>query len=184
MAERPAPWLTGRLHGRAAGTAAERPAPRPSGRHRGRAAGSTGGRPRPAAERPAPATTRSRRSRGHAPPAPVARRDLSKLGHAMTETVPERTGAEEVRWDLTELYASPEDPAIERTLAEGLQFAQDFERRYKGRLADLAPAEFVQMMEELGLHLQATARPAIYTHLLHSLDTRDPAAGRLMARIR
>ena len=102
----------------------------------------------------------------------------------MTETVPERTGAEEVRWDLTELYASPEDPAIEHTLAEGLEFAQDFERRYKGRLAELTPAEFVQMMEELGVHLQATARPAIYTHLLHSLDTRDPTAGRLMARIR
>ncbi|HZV49304.1 MAG TPA: M3 family oligoendopeptidase [Candidatus Dormibacteraeota bacterium] len=94
------------------------------------------------------------------------------------------TGAEQARWDLAELYRSPDDPAIEATLAEALEFAREFERRYRGRIAQLSPAEFTRMMEELERHYLHSARPGLYAHLLHSLDTRDHAAGRLMARTR
>src|SRR5205807_2563462 len=94
------------------------------------------------------------------------------------------TGAEDVRWDLGELYRSPDDPAVEATLADALRFATEFEQRYRGRLGELAPCEFTAMMEELERHYVRSARPALYAHLLHSLDTRDPAAGRLVARNR
>src|SRR4030088_3524455 len=94
------------------------------------------------------------------------------------------TDAEEVRWRLDELYDSPADPAIERTLAEALAFAREFEQRYKGRIAELPPAEFAAMMEDLGRNLIASARPGLYAHLLHSVDTRDHTAGRLMMRNR
>jgi oligoendopeptidase F len=94
------------------------------------------------------------------------------------------TGAEDVRWKLDELFASPDDPAIERTLAEALAFAQDFERRYKGRVAGLAPAEFSAMMDALAGHYMSSTRPMLYAHLLHSLNTGDHAAGRLMMRNR
>ncbi len=94
------------------------------------------------------------------------------------------TGAEDVRWRLDELYASPEDPAIEQTLAEALDFAQEFERTYKGRIGELTPAAFTAMMEALGEHFVSSSRPGLYAHLLHSLDTRDHAAGRLVMRNR
>src|SRR5260370_21046812 len=94
------------------------------------------------------------------------------------------TGAEDVRWRLDELYASPDDPAIEQTLAEALNFAQEFERTYKGRIGELSPAEFTAMMEALGEHFISSSRPGLYAHLLHSLDTRDHAAGRLVMRNR
>src|SRR5471030_3126801 len=93
------------------------------------------------------------------------------------------TGAEDVRWNLAELYESPDDPAIERALAEALDFAGEFESSYKGRLAELAPAEFAAMMESLGEHFVRSSRPAIYAHLLHTQDTQDHGAGRLVARI-
>jgi oligoendopeptidase F len=96
----------------------------------------------------------------------------------------EMTGAEEVRWDLGELFSSPEDPAIERSLSDALVFARDFEQRYKGRMAELSPEEFEAMMDELGRHYQESSKPVLYAHLLHSLDTRDHAAGRLLARVR
>jgi oligoendopeptidase F len=95
-----------------------------------------------------------------------------------------RTGAEDVRWRLAELYASPDDPSIERTLAEALDFAREFEQTYKGRISELPPAEFAGMMEDLGRHYVSSTKPALYAHLLHSLDTRDHAAGRLMMRNR
>src|SRR5207248_333825 len=101
----------------------------------------------------------------------------------MAQALP-ATGAEDVRWRLDELYTSPDDPAIERTLAEALESSRDFEQRYRGRIAQLAPDDFASMMESLERHHLRSARPSIYAHLLHSLDTRDHAAGRLVARTR
>src|SRR5262249_29670876 len=40
------------------------------------------------------------------------------------------------------------------------------------------------MMEDLGDHFIRSSQPGLYTHLLHSLDTRDHAAGRLVMRTR
>lgn len=102
----------------------------------------------------------------------------------MTETITESTGAERARWDLTEFYASPEDPAIEAVLAEGLAFAQDFEKTYKGRIAELDPAAFTAMMERLAEYHDQQSRPALYSMLLHSLKSHDPGVGRLVGRIR
>jgi oligoendopeptidase F len=97
---------------------------------------------------------------------------------------PTATDAAEARWQLEELYTSPADPAIERTLAGALDFAREFEGSYKGRIAELAPEEFAGMMDDLGRHFIGSSQPGLYAHLLHSLDTRDHAAGRLMMRSR
>ena len=102
----------------------------------------------------------------------------------MTDTITESTGAERVRWDLTEFYSSPEDPAIESVLAEGLAFAQEFERKYKGRIAELDPAAFAAMMESLAEYHDRQSRPALYAMLLHSLKTHEPPVGRLVGRVR
>src|SRR5215831_6501816 len=110
-----------------------------------------------------------------------ARRD--KLALRMGQVVT-TTGAEDVRWQLDELYHSPDDPEIEHVLSEALDFAKEFEQTYKGRIANLSPAEFTAMMRALEGHYISSARPGLYAHLLHSLDTRDPAAGRLVARNR
>ena len=94
------------------------------------------------------------------------------------------TGAETVRWDLSDLYSSPTDPAIEATLAHALERAQAFEASYRGRVASLAPAEFAAMMRELEEDEESAAKPEVYAYLLHSQNTQDPAAGRLLARVR
>ena len=94
------------------------------------------------------------------------------------------TGAEGVRWNLTELFASPTDPALEADLERELEFARDFEARFKGRVAELEPPAFAAMMDELAAHYDRMSRSSIYAMLLHSQNTQDPAAGRLVARIR
>src|SRR5712691_12408483 len=102
----------------------------------------------------------------------------------MTETLAPATGAEQVRWDLRELYASPDDPRIEAVLAAGLDFAREFEQSYRDRVAQMAPAEFVEMMKSLEEHYDQIARPSLYASLLHTLKTQDHEAGRLVGRIR
>ena len=95
-----------------------------------------------------------------------------------------KTGAEAVHWDLSDLFASPTDPAIEAALARALENAQAFEVTYKGRLPALAPHEFAAMMRQLEANEVEATLPEVYAYLLHSQDTQDSAAGRLLARVR
>ncbi len=102
-----------------------------------------------------------------------------------TSTQTEReTGAEQVRWDLSELFGSPDDPGIEAALAQGLEFAKEFEQSYRGRVSQLSPAEFVEMMKSLEDHHDRQSRPGLYAMLLHTIKSHDHGAGRLVSRIR
>jgi oligoendopeptidase F len=94
------------------------------------------------------------------------------------------TGAEQVRWDLSDLFKSPDDPALEATLARALEQAKAFEAKYKGKVATLEPPEFAAMMRELEEHEEEASKADVYAYLLHSQNTQDPAAGRLLARVR
>ena len=101
----------------------------------------------------------------------------------MAEAV-KTTGAEDVRWNLSDLFASPDDPEIEASLARELEHAKAFETKYKGHVATLEPKEFAAMMRELGDYEESAARPEVYAYMLHSQNTQDHAAGRLLARVR
>jgi len=94
------------------------------------------------------------------------------------------TGAENVRWNLSDLFASPDDPEIEAWLAHDLESARTFEKRYRGRVVTLEPADFAAMMRELADQEESAAKPEVYAYMLHSQDTQDHAAGRLLARVR
>jgi oligoendopeptidase F len=99
-------------------------------------------------------------------------------------TAVKQTGADGVRWDLSDLYTSPTDPKIEATLEHALERAKAFEAKFRGRVASLDPSEFAAMMRELEDDEDAAAKPEVYAYLLHSQNTQDPAAGRLLARVR
>lgn len=101
----------------------------------------------------------------------------------MAEQATKTTGAEDVRWQLAELYASPGDPRIEESLAATIGEARAFEAAYKGRIGELASVDFVAMMSRLEDLSDASVRPEMYAQLLHSQDTADPARGRLLARV-
>jgi oligoendopeptidase F len=94
------------------------------------------------------------------------------------------TGAESIHWNLSDLFASPDDPEIEAWLAHDIESARSFEKRYKGRVETLAPKDFAAMMRELADQEESAAKPEVYAYMLHSQDTQDHAAGRLLARVR
>ena len=94
------------------------------------------------------------------------------------------TGAEDVRWDLSDLFKSADDPAIESALARDLERARAFETKYKGTVATLDPKPFVTMMRELADYEESAMKPEVYAYMLHSQDTQDHAGGRLLARVR
>jgi len=94
------------------------------------------------------------------------------------------TGAEDVRWNLSDLFASPDDPKIEAALARDLERAKAFEATYKGKVATLEPKPFAAMMRELADYEESSTRAEVYAYMLHSENTQDNAAGRLLARVR
>jgi len=102
----------------------------------------------------------------------------------LAEAVSTQTGAEKIRWDLSDLFASPTDPRIETALAQALERAKAFEAKYRGKVATLDPTAFAAMMAELGEDEERSVLPETYAYLLHSQNTLDPGAGRLLARVR
>ena len=94
------------------------------------------------------------------------------------------TGAETVHWDLSDLFQSPDDPKIEALITRELERAKNFETNYRGKIATLDPTSFAAMMRELADYEEASALPEVYAYMLHSQNTQDHAAGRLLARVR
>ena len=94
------------------------------------------------------------------------------------------TGAEDVRWDLSDLFSGPDDPRLEQTLQHELEHARAFEAKYKGKVGSLEPEAFAAMMRELADYEEAATLPEVYAYMLHSQNTQDHAAGRLLAHVR
>ena len=88
-----------------------------------------------------------------------------------------------VRWDLSDLYAAPDDPAIEADLDRALAQSQAFAERHRGRVATLAAADLSAAIDELEVLNEPAVRAACYSQLLFAADTSDPRHGALMQRV-
>ena len=62
-------------------------------------------------------------------------------------TTIELTGAEEVAWDLSDLYASGDDPRIEGDFAEAETATAAFRDRYYGKVATLSAAALAEAID-------------------------------------
>ncbi len=98
-------------------------------------------------------------------------------------TTIEQTGAEEVAWDLSDLYSSVDDPRIESDVAEAETAAATFRDRYYGKVASLSAAELAEAITELE-RIEAIATRALYfSHMEFSTNMADTARGALVARL-
>ena len=86
-------------------------------------------------------------------------------------------------WDLTDLYAAPDDPAIERDLARAEAEAETFAAAYAGRLADLSGAELAVAMSRFEANDEIMGRVMSFAQLLFSADSTDAAAGQFYQRM-
>jgi len=95
----------------------------------------------------------------------------------------ELTGAEEVAWDLSDLYDGSDDPRLEQDVEQTEAAAAAFRERYYGHVAELSPAELRDAIEERE-RIESTFTRAIYfAHLQFSTDMNDAQRGALVARL-
>jgi len=98
-------------------------------------------------------------------------------------TTTELTGAEDVAWDLSDLYESGDDPHIEQHVQEADNAAAAFRERYYGRVAELTATELVEAIDERERIESIFTRAIYYAHLWFATDMADSPRGALLARL-
>jgi oligoendopeptidase F len=98
-------------------------------------------------------------------------------------TTTEITGAEEVSWDLSDLFDGSDDPRIEEDIAEAEASAAAFRERYYAKVADLTAAELADAIAERERIEEVLTRVGYFAHLNFSTDMADAPRGALVARI-
>ena len=82
--------------------------------------------------------------------------------------------AEGIRWDLSDLFSSHDDPRIDETLDDCRSEAEGFALRTRGKVASLKPGELLAAVKELEQIEDSLSRVANYSSLLYSADSMKP----------
>ena len=90
------------------------------------------------------------------------------------------TGAEQVYWDLSDLYTSPDDPALVRDMKRVGEMASEFSQSYKNKLAYLNAAELHGALQRYEAIQDLMARIGSYAYLNWTTNTEDAALGKLV----
>jgi oligoendopeptidase F len=93
------------------------------------------------------------------------------------------TGAEEVVWELSDLYNSSDDPLLEKDLSESTKQAEAFASSYRGRVGALDVPELVQLLQAYESILELSGKAGTFAFLNWSTNTEDPARGALLQRL-
>ncbi len=86
-------------------------------------------------------------------------------------------------WNLADLYAAPDSPAIEADLARTESQAKAFALEYEGRLAALPGSDLAQAMARFEAIDETLGRVMSYAQLLFSADSTNPEAGQFYQRM-
>jgi oligoendopeptidase F len=96
--------------------------------------------------------------------------------------VEEKTGAEGIRWELGDLYASTDD--LEKDLERADAEAQTFAETYRGSVVGLTPVGLADALARYEDVQDRLGRAYTYAYLNWSTDTNDAQRGALMQHVR
>jgi oligoendopeptidase F len=102
---------------------------------------------------------------------------------AAAPTSHERGPAAGITWDLSDLYAGPDDPRIDADLAGAIAAAQAFAERHRGRVGSLDAAALAAAIDEIEALQEPASRAAAFASLLFAGDTAAPRHGALLQRV-
>jgi oligoendopeptidase F len=88
-----------------------------------------------------------------------------------------------LRWDLSKLYAAPDDPAIEADLKAAREQAKSLRDRYYGKVADLDAAGLKEALEAQEAFSNLLGKLGAYASLAFSADTNSEVLKALLARV-
>lgn len=93
------------------------------------------------------------------------------------------TGAEDVIWDLSVFYAGLDDPKLKSDTAAAESLALAFQERFRGRLGQLRPDDFVAAYADMEAIYDLSGRLGSYAFLNFSTDTGHAGYQALVAKM-
>ena len=101
----------------------------------------------------------------------------------MTDLVAELTGAEDVAWNLGDLYGGANDPALIRDLDTCDARAEAFSVEYRGKVASLDAALMLVAMQEYEAISELITKIGAFAQLQWATNTNEPTYGALLQKI-
>ncbi len=86
------------------------------------------------------------------------------------------------RWDLTTLYASPEDPDLWEDVNTIKELSSRFQSNYKLRVNALSGDELFTAFQQEGQIHKMVAKISLYAHLSFAADTRNNSVKKMLSR--
>ena len=94
--------------------------------------------------------------------------------------MPKNTGAEQVKWDLSDLYSSPDDKKLSSDMELVIEKSKQFSSKYKGRVASLSASELRDALKDYEEVHDLAQKIGSYAYLNWSTNTEDPVLGKLV----
>ncbi|MEQ9266015.1 MAG: M3 family oligoendopeptidase [Balneolaceae bacterium] len=91
-----------------------------------------------------------------------------------------QTGAEQINWDLSDLYSSSNDPELNKDKIAVFEAADIFASEYKGRIAGLSISEFKKMLQDYEAIQDKGGKIGSFAYLQWSTDTSNSEYGKLV----
>src|SRR5688572_10559555 len=89
----------------------------------------------------------------------------------------------DVRWDLSDLFDSTEDPRIDESLAASSRRADELAAKYRGKLRTADAATLKSAILEMESLITDLSKPIQYASLRLAADTGDPKLGAFMQKM-
>jgi oligoendopeptidase F len=98
-------------------------------------------------------------------------------------TQPTVTGAENIVWDLSPLYASVDDPDLQQDIVTVKADAEKFAIEHRGKVGSYDAEELREMVEQYNDIYRRSARIESYAYMMFSVDSANPAIGALLQQV-
>ncbi len=99
----------------------------------------------------------------------------------MSERANEETsGAENITWDLSDLYSGLDDPQLSEDREWVRQEADRFAEQYKGSVTELSPSSFKEALQKYEEILETLHGIGAFSHLKWTTNTEDASFGKLV----
>jgi oligoendopeptidase F len=95
-----------------------------------------------------------------------------------------KSGAEQVEWDLSDLYDSTSDPRLDEDRQKALGLSEVFNNSYRGKVDQIGPETFAVALREYEEIIQLIRKIGSYAQLIWSTNTEDPELGKLLQQSR
>jgi len=94
-----------------------------------------------------------------------------------------RTGAEDILWDLSDLYAGVSDPQIEADIARASALADEFAATYRGKIATLDAEGLRAAVSAYENIVEMTNRLGAFAYLIWTTDAANARYGALLQHL-